>query len=231
MLALLRSPGSCTVSRMRGLRRSFIASVFALAACQGNRPVAGHDDGRGSAMPDSEVSPAPTLVDAAGDETATAPDVEAGTVSVWDAVVWRNAYLARRGQHGIVVGKVGGKFVPPASPAGLGPGLGPIPPGIAVGVSVGTASGQPASPAPPPNAGSASTLPVGPPPRSPADLLWLIDDSAGNGALGIRVQFNSAPPVAGERVAVAGAWMLDSARQWYWKAPIFMRWTSLSAIS
>lgn len=204
-----------------------LVSVLGFAGCQGNRPETGRDDGRGSAVLVPTAGQDSAIADAVVDEPATAPDLEAGTITVWDAVVWRNNYLARRGQHGVIVGKVGGKFVPPALPTV--PGLGPVTPGIAVGLGSGSGSGS----APGAGFGSgvaagsgsgsgsslplAPTLPVVPPPRTPADLVWLIDDSAGNGALGIRVQFIGAPPVAGERVAVGGAWMLDSARQWYWK--------------
>ncbi len=216
--------------RMAGGRRVvlglLLVSVPALVACQGNRPDTGRDGGRGSAMPDAVAGQDATRDDAAIDEPATAPDLEAGTVSVWDAVVWRNKYLARRGQHGIIVGTVGSKFVPPAVP--VVPGLGPITPGIAVGAGFGSAPGPSPIAAAGPSAAAAGsgsgsgsalapTLPVAATGRSPDDLIWLIDDNAGNGALGIRVQFKGTPPVAGERVAVAGAWMLDSARQWYWK--------------
>jgi hypothetical protein len=48
--------------------------------------------------------------------------------------------------------------------------------------------------------------------------VWLIDDTAGNGCLAVRVQFTGKPPTEKQRVAVGGAWMLDSAKQWYWKA-------------
>ena len=202
---------------------SSLLSVFALAACQGNRPETGRDDGRGSAVLAPTVGQDAASADAAVDEPATAPDLEAGTITVWDAVVWRNNYLARRGQHGVIVGKVGGKFVPPMVPTV--PGLGPVTPGIAVGAGSGSGSGGVieagsgfgSGVAAGSGSGAGSALPLAPPPRTPANLVWLIDDSAGNGALGIRVQFTGAPPVAGERVAVGGAWMLDSTRQWYWK--------------
>ena len=49
---------------------------------------------------------------------------------------------------------------------------------------------------------------------------WLIDETEGNGALAIRVRFDEGikVPVAGSRVAIGGAWALDEARHWYWKA-------------
>ena len=111
---------------MRGWLKPSVLSVFALAACQGNRPETGHDDGRGSAGHEPATGPGQgsALADAARKEPPAAPDLEAGTVSVWDAVVWRNNYLARRGQHGVIVGKVGTKFVPPA--VLVVPGVGPV---------------------------------------------------------------------------------------------------------
>jgi hypothetical protein len=51
----------------------------------------------------------------------------------------------------------------------------------------------------------------------PADLVWLLDDTEGAGALGVRVKLPATPPVvAGARVAVRGAWKVDDARRWYW---------------
>lgn len=48
--------------------------------------------------------------------------------------------------------------------------------------------------------------------------VWLVDDTEGNGALGIRVALGSLAAKTGDRVALGGAWMLDEARRWYWKA-------------
>lgn len=192
-------------------RRSFGAWLLCVvAACQGNHSAgddsknAGTGSGSALAIVDAAVMPVPD----AADEPATANELEAGTIAAWDAVVWRNRYLARRGQHGVIVGRVGAKFVPPAVPVAPGPAAPAGSAGFGSGVTApgsGAGSGSGAAVAPPP------------PPRTPSDLIWLIDDSAGHGSLGVRVQFASAPPVAGERVALGGAWMLDSAKQWYWK--------------
>ncbi len=179
-----------------------------VAACQGNRS-AGDDSnnaGTGSGAAPPLVDAAALTLPDAGDEPATANDLEAGTIAAWDAVVWRNRYLARRGQHGVIVGRVGAKFVPPPLPV--------VPSPIAPASGAGFGSGVSA---PGTGSGSGALAIATTPSRTPSDLVWLIDDSAGHGSLGVRVQFASDPPVTGERVALGGAWMLDSAKQWYWK--------------
>ncbi len=45
---------------------------------------------------------------------------------------------------------------------------------------------------------------------------WLVDETDGNGALAVRVAFTGPVPTDGTRLAVRGAWMLDSQRRWYW---------------
>ncbi|HEU0034303.1 MAG TPA: hypothetical protein VFQ53_26955 [Kofleriaceae bacterium] len=47
--------------------------------------------------------------------------------------------------------------------------------------------------------------------------VWLVDDTEGNGALGIRVALGNREAKQGDRVALGGAWYLDDARHWYWK--------------
>jgi len=69
----------------------------------------------------------------------------------------------------------------------------------------------------PPFASAAATdADAGPPP--PTGLVWLVDDTEGNGALAIRVKFANDAPSEGDRVAVGGAWALDDARRWFWQA-------------
>jgi len=51
----------------------------------------------------------------------------------------------------------------------------------------------------------------------PSKLGWLVDDTEGNGSLAIRVDFGGKSLVNGERVALGGAWVLDEAREYYWK--------------
>ncbi|HLL24317.1 MAG TPA: hypothetical protein VK427_19435 [Kofleriaceae bacterium] len=50
-----------------------------------------------------------------------------------------------------------------------------------------------------------------------APYVWLVDDTEGNGALGIRVLLGDESAKQGDRVALGGAWMLDDERRWYWK--------------
>ncbi len=47
-------------------------------------------------------------------------------------------------------------------------------------------------------------------------IRWLIDETDGNGSLAVRVAFTGAVPADGARLAVRGAWTLDSQRRWYW---------------
>jgi hypothetical protein len=47
--------------------------------------------------------------------------------------------------------------------------------------------------------------------------VWLVDDTEGNGSLGIRVALAGREVKEGERVALGGAWHLDDAKRWYWK--------------
>ncbi|HVV86616.1 MAG TPA: hypothetical protein VHE35_26340, partial [Kofleriaceae bacterium] len=45
---------------------------------------------------------------------------------------------------------------------------------------------------------------------------WLIDETDGNGSLAVRIALGGTPPAEGTRLAVRGAWTLDSQRRWYW---------------
>jgi hypothetical protein len=46
--------------------------------------------------------------------------------------------------------------------------------------------------------------------------MWLIDDSEGNGTLGIRIALGDKAK-EGDRIAAGGAWQLDAERRWFWK--------------
>jgi hypothetical protein len=138
--------------------------LLALSACQGQgseapkQPVgsgssqaAGPDDsndtaGRGSAGASATAAPVPKL---------TAPQLIAqlGAVPVWESVVQRGQLLARRGQRGVLYGRVG--------------------PAVGEGA-----------------------------------LVWLIDDTEGEGSLAARTSFPGAPPPEGSRIVATGAWAL-----------------------
>jgi hypothetical protein len=110
-----------------------------------------------------------------------------GAIPAWQAVIDRAQLLARRGQHGVVYGKLGAQIMI------LGPTPEPEPAG----------SGKPPKPI---DAGMVAS-----------PYVWLVDDTDGNGALGIRVLLGKETAAAGDRVALGGAWLLDDARRWYWK--------------
>ncbi len=47
---------------------------------------------------------------------------------------------------------------------------------------------------------------------------WLIDDTEGNGSLGIRIALGTGRDAKqGDRVALGGAWMIDGDKRWFWK--------------
>lgn len=56
---------------------------------------------------------------------------------------------------------------------------------------------------------------AGVPPLVASPYVWLVDDQEGNGTLGIRVKLGDKANL-GDRVAIAGAWILDEQRRWYW---------------
>ncbi len=47
--------------------------------------------------------------------------------------------------------------------------------------------------------------------------VWLVDDTEGNGSLGIRAALGMKGAKEGDRVALGGAWHLDDARHWFWQ--------------
>ena len=50
-----------------------------------------------------------------------------------------------------------------------------------------------------------------------AGYVWLVDDSDGNGSLGIRVALGGKSVKPGARVAIGGAWQLDASHRWFWR--------------
>jgi hypothetical protein len=115
---------------------------------------------------------------------------ELGAIPAWQAVIDRAQLLVRRSQHGVVYGRIGAAL--------MIPGPTPEPPdpadaGVRGGVLVD--AGMIASP-----------------------YVWLIDDTEGNGALGIRVALGSGREAKeGDRVALGGAWAVDADRRWFWR--------------
>ena len=139
-----------------------------------------------------------------------------GAIPAWQAVVDRAQLLGRRGQHGVVFGRVG--------PALLVPGPPPAAPTAPVGPDAGVAFGFGA-----PRVGSGVAPVIGPggapgggfPVPVDAGLVkspyvWLIDDTEGNGTLGIRIALGDKAS-EGDRIAAGGAWQLDAERRWFWK--------------
>jgi hypothetical protein len=155
--------------------------------------VAGEPDAR--AKPDEPEVPDPGRVIA-----------ELGAIPAWQAVVDRAQLLGRRGQHGVVYGRVGpALLVPgPTTPA-------PSDAGVVAGGDAGAVRGV-----------DAGVVPgVVPGPVIDAGLVaspyvWLIDDTEGNGALGIRIAIGDKAK-EGDRIAAGGAWQLDAERRWFWK--------------
>lgn len=178
----------------------WLALAAVVAACQGGG-TPDHAAGSGSAPPPSseEAGPAPIAEDALAAAPADAPRVEPepeppdpekliaelGAIPAWQAVVDRARLLARRGQHGIVYGRVGPPFLVPAPP-----------------------------PESPVDAGAGKPVDAG---LVASPYVWLVDDTEGNGTLGIRVLLGKDRAAEGDRVALGGAWNLDDERRWYWK--------------
>ncbi|MBA3500216.1 MAG: hypothetical protein M4D80_25035 [Myxococcota bacterium] len=107
---------------------------------------------------------------------------ELGAMPAWQAVIDRAQLLARRGQRGVVYGKIGPAIMQLGEP--------------------------------PERVGSAKPIDAG---LEASPYVWLVDDTEGNGALGIRVLLAKEPAKEGDRVALGGAWFLDDKKRWYWK--------------
>lgn len=161
-----------------------LAIVLVAAACQGKGREAAPRNESGSAPPPvaDAVVAADALVLPPEDgqkkpDEPEAPDpgkviAELGAVPAWQAVIDRAQLLSRRGQRGVVYGRVG--------------------PAILVADKA-IDAGLVATP-----------------------YTWLVDDTEGNGALGIRVKLEGKAK-EGDRVAIDGAWDLDAERRWFWR--------------
>jgi hypothetical protein len=186
-----------------------LASSVALAACQGERTGDRTTSGSGTGSGTATGSEAPR-VDAGGgfgdrdadvaalpEDAGPKPDepdvpdpgkviAELGAIPAWQAVIERAQLLARRGERGVVYGRLGPPILVPGPP-------------------------------PPPTEAGVPLVDAG---MVPSPYVWLIDDTEGNGSLGIRVKLGALAAKAkeGDRVAIGGAWTLDEERHWYWSA-------------
>lgn len=151
---------------MRLRHRAFGGLLLAaLAACQGQGSEAPKQPA-GSASP---AAPSPSAANGSAAtesarpaeppraRTATETIAALGALPAWEGVVQRGQLLARRGQRGVLFGKVG-----------------PVVEG---------AGGE-------------------------GELVWLIDDTDGEGSLAVRAKFPGATPAEGSRITAAGAWVL-----------------------
>ena len=255
-------------------------AILVCAACQGQPTGAGA--GAASGRPPEPPGPGDATADTgASDATGSAGAVAAGrepdargksdepeppdpgrviselaAIPAWQAVVDRAQLLGRRGQHGVVYGRVGPAVMVPAPPpsaaaagagsgtaagsgAAVGAGSGTVAgsgaaagagsgtaagSGAAVGAGSGTAGGAGAKTGS--GAASAGARPAAAPGTAPgaaiepalvaSPYVWLIDDTEGNGALGIRIALGDKAR-EGDRIAAGGAWQLDADRRWFWK--------------
>jgi hypothetical protein len=199
--------------------RPLVALLACAAACQGQ----GQGTGVGSGAPNGSATGSATGVpigaaeapdaaaaDAVVDDALAEPDLDArtrtaepeeppapadparviaelGAIPAWQAVVDRAQLLARRRQHGVIYGRVGPAILEPAPP--------PAAPTAA-------------------DAGAGGPAPDASLVASP--YVWLIDDTDGNGALGLRIALGDKAK-EGDRIAAGGAWQLDAERRWFWK--------------
>jgi hypothetical protein len=154
----------------------------------------GAGSGAGAAGSGAAGSGAGSGKEAPPDDPESPPDpdkqiAELGAIPAWQAVVDRAQLLARRGQKGVVYGRIG--------PAILVPGPAPAPASASASADGGV----------PPDAGMIAS-----------PYVWLVDDIEGNGALGLRIALGKLQAKEGDRIAASGAWELDAERRWYWKA-------------
>jgi hypothetical protein len=156
--------------------------VIGVTACQGKGRDADPGSASGSAPPQA---PDAVVIDAAPlppEDASKKPDepeppdpgkviADLGAISAWQSVIDRAQLLFRRGQRGVVYGRVGAAILSNDKT---------------------TDAGLVATP-----------------------YVWLVDDTEGNGTLGIRVKLDGRAK-EGDRVALVGAWDLDAARKWFW---------------
>jgi hypothetical protein len=180
----------------------------------------------GSALaPGGALAPAPDAANATAARAQTMPAASAGGA------------LARGTQTQAAPGMGSAPAPSAASPAH--PGASPTPsaaspapsaaspahPGASPAPSAASSAPSAASPAPSTASPGPPTAIPGPPTASTPALdagiagspyVWLIDDTEGNGALGIRIALGDRAK-QGDRIAAGGAWQVDADRRWYWK--------------
>ena len=211
-----------------------VAVIAAAGACQGGKQEGGRVDVGGRAADAAAAAAVVDVAEPAGsgaatgsgagaagtasgsakaappdDSDAAAPDpskqiADLGAIPAWQAVVDRAQLLARRGAKGVVYGRVGPAVALPAA----APAPAPMPAGGAGSAAGAGSAGSAGSAA---GAGSAAS-------EVPSPYVWLVDDTEGNGALGIRLALGKLSAKEGDRIAASGAWALDLDRRWYWKA-------------
>ncbi len=164
------------------MRARLVAVVLLVAACQGKGRNADPGTASGSAPPPQadalaiDAAPLPPEDAPKKPDEPEPPDpgkviADLGAISAWQSVIDRAQLLFRRGQRGVVYGRVG----------------------AAILVNDKTT-----------DAGLVAT-----------PYVWLVDDTEGNGTLGIRVKLDGKAK-EGDRVALDGAWDLDTDRRWFW---------------
>ncbi len=170
-----------------------LALTVALAACQGKgrEPTPGSASGSAPLVSidaviavDAAVLPPEDASKKLDDPDPPDPGkviAELDAISAWQAVIDRAQLLERRGQRGVVYGRVGPPIMMPAPLAEQSTDAGVK---IDAGVIV-------------------------------SPYTWLVDDTEGNGSLGIRVKL-AGKAKEGDRVALDGAWALDDQRHWFW---------------
>ncbi len=165
------------------MRLRVVAILLLVAACQGKGRDAGPGSASGGAPPlaaDAVVSDAAPLPPEDGPKKPDEPEppdpgkviADLGAISAWQSVIDRAQLLLRRGQRGVVYGRVGAAIMANDKTTDAG-------------------------------------LVVTP-------YAWLVDDTEGNGTLGIRVKLEAGTAKEGDRVALRGAWDLDADRRWFW---------------
>ena len=164
------------------VRPRALVVALVLAGCRGHAPApaphargsAAHTSGAAKPRPDAGV------------------DLEAA-VPAWQAVVDRDHYLARRGEHGVVEGT-------------LGPAVTESEAVSVTGSDTATDTGSDT------DSDSAAT-----------PYTWLRDGTDSTGALAIRVRLGTLTAVTGDHLAIAGAWQADADHHWFWAASAVTR--------